>query len=107
MPLRTRVKLPDEIKVGDIIEIKTLVSHVMETGQRRNPDGTPIARNIVNSLKASFNGEPVFAADLYPGISSNPYLAFHMKVTEPGELEIVWTEDRGPKTVWRASINPS
>ena len=100
-----RVKLPEKAKVGEIIQIKTLISHVMETGQRKDPDGKVIARNIINFFSASFAGEEVFKADLQPGISANPYLSFFMKVPGPGEFEFTWVEDGGNKVVERLKLN--
>jgi sulfur-oxidizing protein SoxZ len=90
---RPRVKLPDNIKIGDIIEIKALISHVMETGQRRTAEGQLVPRNIIKSFRSTFNGHLVFSADLQPGVSANPYIAFTMKVVSPGDLELVWTDD--------------
>jgi sulfur-oxidizing protein SoxZ len=90
---KPRVKLPDIIKIGDIIEIKALISHPMETGQRRDAGGQLVPRNIIKSFAARFNDQPVFAADLQPGISANPFIAFSMKVVGPGDLELSWTDD--------------
>jgi sulfur-oxidizing protein SoxZ len=90
---KPRVKLPDSIKIGDIIEIKALVTHPMETGQRRNASGELVPRHIIKSFQATFNGQPVFAAELQPGISANPFIAFNMKVVGPGELELTWIDD--------------
>jgi sulfur-oxidizing protein SoxZ len=102
---KPRVKLPEAAKAGDLIEIKTLISHVMETGQRKDPDGKIIPRNIINSFAATFAGDEVFKADLQPGISANPYLSFFMKVPGPGEFEFTWVEDGGNKVVERIKLN--
>jgi len=102
---RPRVKIPSSAKVGDVIEIKTLISHVMETGQRKTPEGTPIPRKIINTFIAKYAGNEVFRAELLPGISANPYLAFFMKVPGPGEFELTWVEDGGNKTVEKAKLN--
>jgi sulfur-oxidizing protein SoxZ len=90
---KPRVKLPDTIKIGDIIEIKALITHPMETGQRRDVNGQLVPRNIIKSLQASFNGQQFFTAELQPGVSANPFIAFHMKVIGPGDLEVVWSDD--------------
>jgi sulfur-oxidizing protein SoxZ len=103
--LKPRVKFPDSAKVGDIIEIKTLISHVMETGQRKSPDGQTIPRNIINTFSAKFAGNEVFKAELHPGISANPYLSFFMKVPGPGEFEFTWIEDGGNKVVEKQTLN--
>jgi sulfur-oxidizing protein SoxZ len=102
---KPRVKIPDSAKVGDIIEIKTLISHVMETGQRKSPDGKTIPRNIINAFTVQFAGNEIFKAELHPGISANPYLSFFMKVPGPGEFEFTWVEDGGNKTVEKVKLN--
>lgn len=97
MSVKPRIKLPDTIKVGDVIEVKTLVSHVMETGQRKDKDGKTIPRNIINSFVATFGGKTVFEAKLQPGTSSNPFIAFFVRVPEAGELVLTWVDDGGVK----------
>jgi sulfur-oxidizing protein SoxZ len=102
---KARIKLPESTKIGDVIEIKTLISHVMETGQRKDADGKPIPRSIINSITVTFGGEQVFAAELHPGISANPYLSFFMKVPGPGELEFTWVDDAGVRVVEKMKLN--
>jgi sulfur-oxidizing protein SoxZ len=97
MSVKPRIKLPDSAKVGEVIEVKTLVSHVMETGQRKDATGKTIPRNIIHTFSASYAGSPVFSATLHPGTSSNPFLTFFMKVPGPGEFEFTWTDDAGVK----------
>jgi sulfur-oxidizing protein SoxZ len=105
MSAKPRIKLPDSAKVGDVIEIKTLVSHVMETGQRKDKDGKTIPRNIIHTFEAKFAGKTVFAAKLYSGIAANPYLAFFMKVPGPGEVEFSWVDDAGEKINEKLKLN--
>lgn len=102
---KPRIRVPESAKVGDIIEVKTLISHVMETGQRKDAQGKPIPRNIINTFTASFNGKEVFKVDLQPGISANPYMAFHMRVPGPGDLELSWLDDAGTRIVEKVTIN--
>lgn len=90
---KPRIKLPDIIRIGDVIEIKALVTHPMETGRRRDAADQLVARHIIKTFAAKFNGQTVFSADLQPGISANPFLAFSMKVVGPGEIELSWTDD--------------
>lgn len=97
MSTKPRIKLPDSAKAGDIIEIKTLVAHVMETGQRKDQEGKPIPRDIINAFTVTFAGKDVFSAKLHPGIAANPYIAFFMKVPGPGEFEFSWLDDAGKK----------
>ena len=102
---KPRIRLPDQAKVGEVIEIKTLISHVMETGQRKEADGKPIARSIINAFSAKFAGAEVFTAELHPGISANPYIAFHMRVLGPGEFEFTWIDDAGVRVVEKQKLN--
>lgn len=102
---KPRIKLPESAKVGEVIEIKTLISHVMETGQRRGADGSLVPRSIINSFTAKFAGAEVFKAELHPGISANPYISFFMKVPGPGEFEFSWTEDGGKQISEKAKLN--
>lgn len=102
---RPRIRLPASAKVGDVIEIRTLISHVMETGQRRDSSGKLIPRFIINSFVATFAGAEVFKAELHSGISSNPYLVFFMRVPGPGELEFTWIDDRGAKVSEKVGLN--
>jgi sulfur-oxidizing protein SoxZ len=102
---KPRVKLPESAKVGEVIEVKTLISHVMETGQRKEMDGKPIPRFIINAFTATFAGAEVFKAELHPGISANPYLSFYMRVPGPGELELTWTDDNGVKISEKTKLN--
>jgi sulfur-oxidizing protein SoxZ len=94
-PARTRVSVPLQIKAGDIIEIRTRITHVMETGQRRDKDGAVIPRNIINSMTALYRNKAVFSADLHASTSANPFIAFQLRVTTPGPLVITWTDDKG------------
>jgi sulfur-oxidizing protein SoxZ len=102
---KPRIKLPDSAKVGEVIEVKTLISHVMETGQRKTPEGQTIPRSIINAFSAKFDDKEVFKAELHPGIAANPYLSFFMKVPGPGEFEFTWVEDGGNKTVEKLKLN--
>ena len=102
---RPRIRLPESAKVGDVIEIKTLISHVMETGQRKESDGKPVPRFIINSFSATFAGAEVFEAELHPSISANPYIAFFMRVPGPGELEFTWVDDTGAEVTEKVKLN--
>lgn len=96
MASKPRIKVPKSAKVGDVIQIKTLISHKMETGNRKDrKTGQPIPRLIINSFVAKFNGKEVFSTTIHPAISANPYIAFFMKVPGEGEFEFTWTDDKG------------
>ena len=105
MATKPRIKLPEQAKAGDIIEIKTLIAHVMETGQRKDPAGRVIPRDIITTFTASFAGRDVFKATLSPGTSANPFLHFTMRVPGPGEFEFVWTDDAGARIAEKVKLN--
>lgn len=95
---KPRVKVPKTAAAGDIITIKSLISHKMESGQRKDADGNTIPRSIINSFKCEFNGKPVFACDIDPAISANPYFEFNARVEEAGTFKFTWTDDDGTVT---------
>lgn len=92
---RTLINVPATAKRGEIIEIRTLVAHPMETGYRPGTDGQVLPRDIIRKFTCRYNGEVVFSADLFPAISANPYLAFHTVATESGTLSFTWEGDNG------------
>ena len=92
---KPRLKLPTEAKKGEVIEIKTLMPHIMESGQRKDKDGKPIPRKIINKFACEFNGKPVFACALEPAISANPYIQFDARIDEAGTFKFSWTDDDG------------
>lgn len=93
--IKPRIRVPQGIKRGDVVEIKTLITHPMESGQRTGSDGKPVPRMIINRMAVTLNGEKVFEARLEPAISANPYLSFFLKCTQSGNLEFTWTDDNG------------
>ena len=90
-----RVRMPASAKKDEIIEIKTLISHDMESGQRKDAEGKTIPRRIIGKLEATYNGKPLFIADWHPSISANPYQSFFLRATESGEVAFAWTDDNG------------
>lgn len=100
----TRIKLPEKTAVGDVIEIRALINHVMETGNRKDANGQTIPRNIIKSLTVTFASVTIFVAEFGSGISSNPFVAFYMRVPGPGEFVFTWEDDAGIKTVERTPL---
>lgn len=90
-----RVRVPAQAKPGELIEIKTLISHEMESGQRKDAAGKIVPRRIINTFIAEFNGKMVFEAEWNPAISSNPYQSFYFKAAESGEFTFIWKDDDG------------
>ncbi|WP_454289364.1 thiosulfate oxidation carrier complex protein SoxZ [Rhizobium arsenicireducens] len=92
---KPRIKVPKTAKAGEIVLIKTLISHEMESGQRKDKDGNPIPRKIINKFACEFNGKPVFSCDIDPAVSANPYFEFSALVSETGTFKFTWTDDDG------------
>ncbi|MDE5456431.1 thiosulfate oxidation carrier complex protein SoxZ [Bradyrhizobium sp. CSA112] len=98
------INVPAKAKRGDIIEIKTLMSHIMETGYRHTTTGEAVPRNIITSFTCRFNGNEIFRADLFPAIAANPFITFFTTAAESGKFEFEWTGDKGFSETASASI---
>ena len=92
---RVVVNVPARAKRGEVIEIRTLAGHVMETGFRHGENGQPIPRDIITEFVCTYNGTEVFRADLFPAIAANPLIIFTTVATESGTLEFRWLGDKG------------
>jgi sulfur-oxidizing protein SoxZ len=90
-----RIDVPKTAKRGEIIEIRTLVRHVMENGFRRTHLGVPLPRDIITDFSCAYNGVEVCRAILHPSIAANPFLSFTTIATESGTLEFNWRGDNG------------
>ena len=93
--VRPRVRVPKTATAGEVITIKTLISHKMESGQRKDGDGNVIPRSIINRFVAEFNGENVIDVTLEPAISTNPFLEFEAIVPASGDFVFTWFDDDG------------
>src|SRR6516225_4163891 len=103
--VKPRIKLDrKQAKKGDLVEVKALVSHVMETGLRKDASGNTIPRKILSSFSCTVNGKRVFSADFETAISANPYIQFRFRAEESGPVVLTWTDDDGSKIVGRESI---
>ncbi|MSO67129.1 MAG: thiosulfate oxidation carrier complex protein SoxZ [Pseudolabrys sp.] len=92
---RALINVPAKAKRGEVITIKTLISHVMESGFRHNQIGVRIPRDIITSFTCTYNGEEIFQADLHPAITANPFIAFTTIATESGTIAFTWRGDNG------------
>jgi len=98
------INVPKKAKSGDIIEIKTLMSHIMETGYRHTTSGKIVPRDIITSLTCRFEGEEIFRADLFPATAANPFVSFFTIATKSGKFEFEWIGDNGFSETASASI---
>jgi len=103
--VKPRIKLDKkEAKKGDIVEVKALVAHIMETGQRKDAQGNTIPRKIINKFACTVAGKQVFAASFEPAVSANPYIQFKFKAEESGKVVLTWTDDDGSTIVGEETI---
>ncbi|MHA6346587.1 thiosulfate oxidation carrier complex protein SoxZ [Roseivivax sp. CAU 1761] len=93
--VKPRVRVPSSAEAGEVVAIKTLISHQMESGQRKDDAGNIIPRSIINRFVAEFNGETVIDVTLEPAISTNPYFEFQAKIPESGTMKFTWYDDDG------------
>jgi sulfur-oxidizing protein SoxZ len=104
---RALIHMPATARRGDIIEIRALIGHPMETGYRVGADGKLLARDILRSFTCRYNGEQVFGAELHQAISANPYIAFYTVATDSGTLEFTWQGDNGFAHTERTTLTVS
>jgi sulfur-oxidizing protein SoxZ len=90
-----RVQVPATAAKGELLQIKTLISHQMETGLRRDSQGKVIPRQIINKFVCRYNDKEVFSVDLHEAMGANPYFEFYARATESGRLTFEWQEDGG------------
>jgi sulfur-oxidizing protein SoxZ len=98
------INVPRKAKRGEIIEIKTLMSHIMETGYRHTATGEVVPRDIITSFTCRFNGVEIFRADLFPAIAANPFISFFTIANESGKFDFEWIGDKGFAETASASI---
>lgn len=99
-----RVRLPERAAKGEIIEIRAMVEHPMDSGFRVDNVGRTIPRHIVESFNCTYNGREIFRVRLHPAVSTNPYFLFHAVATESGELVFTWSDDQGGSASQTARI---
>lgn len=101
---KPRIKVPKTAAAGEVVTIKTLIDHKMDSGQAKDKEGNLIPRKIINTFSATFNGAEVIRVNLEPAISTNPYFQFSFKVPETGELAFKWVDDDGTVTEAKKTI---
>jgi len=104
---RALVFAPRTALRGDIFEVRALVAHPMETGQRSDGSGGTVARDIIRRMECRYEGELVFAADLFPAIAANPMVSFFLRATTSGTISVSWSGDNGFAQTESAAISVS
>lgn len=93
--VRALVHAPASARRGEVIEIRALIAHAMETGYRTGAEGQRLPRDLIRRIECRFDGEIVFAADLHAAVAANPYLSFHLRAESSGTLTVSWQGDQG------------
>ena len=101
---RVVVHLPQRARRGELIEIRTLAGHDMETGFRHTQTGERIPRDIITQFTCRYNGVEVFRAELHPAMAANPLIVFTTVATESGTLEFRWSGDNGFRLTESATL---
>ena len=98
------INVPRKARRGDVIEIKALMSHIMESGYRHTAAGDLVPRDIITSFACRYNGKEIFRADFFPAIAANPFMSFFTVAQESGKFEFEWIGDKGFSQTASASI---
>jgi sulfur-oxidizing protein SoxZ len=99
-----RVRVPERAKPGEVVEIRAMIEHPMESGFRLDNVGKQIPRHIVETFTCSYDGREVFRVKLHPAVSTNPYFVFYTIATRTGDFVFTWTDDRGNVATHTASM---
>lgn len=99
-PMRIRAATAD-----GVTEVRVLMSHPMETGQRRGGDGQPIPAHYITELTAKHNDKVVLSSEMGPSVATNPYLAFKFKGGAAGDtVEVSWKDNKGESRTDKVQI---
>jgi sulfur-oxidizing protein SoxZ len=104
---RALVNVPKTARRGEIVEIRAMIAHPMETGYRVGPNGANIPRDIIHHFTCTYAGEEVFSAELFPAVSANPFIAFTLVATKSGTVAFAWTDGAGKTQTASAEITVS
>ena len=100
-PMRIRAQA-----AGDKATVRVLMSHEMETGQRKDSNGKVIPAWYIQEVSASLNGKPVLSAQWGPSIANNPFLQFNVRGAKAGDkITVSWVDNRGDKRSDEATVS--
>lgn len=102
--MRVLLNVPKTAKKGEAVEIKILISHPMESGQRRDEMGRAVPRMVIHDFICTYNGAEVIRLALFPAIAANPFLAFSARAEDSGAITFTWTDDSGASQTETALI---
>ena len=98
------VSVPKTAKRGDVVDIRAMIAHAMETGHRMGQNGVAIPRRIITRFTCTYGGDEVFAAEFFPAVSANPFVSFSLVAAESGTVAFTWTDETGETMTASAEI---
>jgi len=100
-PMRIRAQ-----SAGDKTTVRVLMSHEMETGQRRDPAGKVVPAWFIQEVSAALNGKPVLAAQWGPSVAKNPFMQFVVRGAKAGDkISVTWLDNKGDKRTDEATVS--
>ena len=103
--VRVLVSVPKQVQANAPFDVKVLISHPMESGQRRDQMGQIFPRDIINHFICTLDGETVLDAEFFPAIAANPFVAFSVVAAKSGTLALTFTDDHGVTQTEMAAVN--
>jgi sulfur-oxidizing protein SoxZ len=98
-----RIRIPDQIKRGDLITVNAIISHPMDTGFFRTAEGDPIPAYFIKDVVVTYGNQEVARFEWTSGISRDPVVSFTLKADKEAPLTMVWTDNKG--AVFKQSVN--
>ena len=99
-----RIQWPERILTGDVVKVRLLVQHPMDTGYLQDLLGKLVPRNVIRSLTCTLGQQEVFRAEPSSGISANPLFEFFVRAEQTAEMHVEWIDDRGVKGSLRQTL---
>lgn len=100
----SRIKVPEDAKAGENVEIRAMIMHPMENGYNFDSQGTTIPVHIITQFVCTYDGAEVVRVQLQPGLSANPYFSFYLTATRSGPVDFRWTDQDGTITTNSATL---
>jgi len=99
-----RLQWPERIVSGDVVRVRLLVQHPMDTGYLQNLLGTLVPRNIIRLLTCTLGSQEVFRIEPSSGISANPLFEFFVRATETADMRVEWVDDKGIRSSYQQTM---
>lgn len=100
-----RIRVPDQIKRGDLITVNAIISHPMDTGFFRTPEGAPIPAYFIKDVVVTYGDQEVARFEWTSGVSRDPVVSFSLKADKEAPLSMIWSDNKG--ATFKQSINIS